>query len=107
MLVVRDQLLAGAARQRGADRHRAEQVAHAREALQVGTDALPQVVQAAAAPVVGHDEAATQLDAFRSEEHTSELQSLMRIQYAVFRLKKKNQLTQQHHSRNKYPTHQQ
>src|SRR3546814_3251598 len=26
---------------------------------------------------------------FRSEEHTSELQSLMRISYAVFRLKKK------------------
>src|SRR3546814_9749092 len=26
----------------------------------------------------------------RSEEHTSELQSLMRIPYAVFRLKKKN-----------------
>src|SRR3546814_1251018 len=28
---------------------------------------------------------------FRSEEHTSELQSLMRISYAVFCLKKKNQ----------------
>src|SRR3546814_9319214 len=31
-----------------------------------------------------------QLDANRSEEHTSELQSLMRISYAVFCLKKKN-----------------
>src|SRR3546814_9777966 len=31
----------------------------------------------------------------RSEEHTSELQSLMRISYAVFCLKKKNQHTQQ------------
>src|SRR3546814_4530592 len=30
-------------------------------------------------------------DADRSEEHTSELQSLMRISYAVFCLKKKNQ----------------
>src|SRR3546814_6987850 len=30
---------------------------------------------------------------FRSEEHTSELQSLMRISYAVFCLKKKNQRT--------------
>src|SRR3546814_9925202 len=30
-------------------------------------------------------------DALRSEEHTSELQSLMRISYAVFCLKKKNQ----------------
>src|SRR3546814_5644684 len=31
-----------------------------------------------------------QLDDTRSEEHTSELQSLMRISYAVFCLKKKN-----------------
>src|SRR3546814_7561841 len=30
------------------------------------------------------------LDHVRSEEHTSELQSLMRISYAVFCLKKKN-----------------
>src|SRR3546814_5224751 len=30
------------------------------------------------------------LDPFRSEEHTSELQSLMRISYAVFCLKKKH-----------------
>src|SRR3546814_2699002 len=30
----------------------------------------------------------------RSEEHTSELQSLMRISYAVFCLKKKNNTTQ-------------
>src|SRR3546814_10891842 len=30
-------------------------------------------------------------DKFRSEEHTSELQSLMRISYAVFCLKKKKQ----------------
>src|SRR3546814_10591963 len=33
------------------------------------------------------------VDAFRSEEHTSELQSLMRISYAVFCLKKKKQNT--------------
>src|SRR3546814_4765114 len=34
----------------------------------------------------------------RSEEHTSELQSLMRISYAVFRLKKKiNTRTTTHH----------
>src|SRR3546814_9877366 len=31
----------------------------------------------------------------RSEEHTSELQSLMRISYAVFCLKKKNKTTQE------------
>src|SRR3546814_2853880 len=35
----------------------------------------------------------------RSEEHTSELQSLMRISYAVFCLKKKKNTTTQH-SRN-------
>src|SRR3546814_10537504 len=34
---------------------------------------------------------------YRSEEHTSELQSLMRISYAVFCLKKKNQAHQQDH----------
>src|SRR3546814_10248801 len=33
------------------------------------------------------------LPAARSEEHTSELQSLMRISYAVFCLKKKNKIT--------------
>src|SRR3546814_5353596 len=32
-------------------------------------------------------------DQIRSEEHTSELQSLMRISYAVFRLKKKKSNT--------------
>src|SRR3546814_7546690 len=32
----------------------------------------------------------------RSEEHTSELQSLMRISYAVFCLKKKKEHTQSH-----------
>src|SRR3546814_2757730 len=34
----------------------------------------------------------------RSEEHTSELQSLMRISYAVFCLKKKNEVIQSHRS---------
>src|SRR3546814_1253374 len=55
-----------------------------------------------AAPVRGHARGAT-----RSEEHTSELQSLMRISYAVFCLKKKNhqhtetiasQITQDRHN---------
>src|SRR3546814_3931340 len=35
----------------------------------------------------------------RSEEHTSELQSLMRISYAVFCLKKKKQPTEQYNRR--------
>src|SRR3546814_6029209 len=38
----------------------------------------------------------------RSEEHTSELQSLMRISYAVFCLKKKKIIKQQNDTRNKY-----
>src|SRR3546814_8634550 len=40
----------------------------------------------------GHHELVAHAD--RSEEHTSELQSLMRISYAVFCLKKKIQHTQ-------------
>src|SRR3546814_10883664 len=39
----------------------------------------------------------------RSEEHTSELQSLMRISYAVFCLKKKN--THRYKHTTKYNTH--
>src|SRR3546814_10618550 len=44
-------------------------------------------VQAAVLGVLGE----YGIGAQRSEEHTSELQSLMRISYAVFCLKKKNQ----------------
>src|SRR3546814_5770965 len=47
----------------------------------------------AAMPILGHRRASlptpTALSSMRSEEHTSELQSLMRISYAVFCLKKK------------------
>src|SRR3546814_3206619 len=35
---------------------------------------------------------------YRSEEHTSELQSLMRISYAVFCLNKKKEFTRQYNS---------
>src|SRR3546814_9807802 len=52
-------------------------------------DALRLPVHAAARP-----------HAARSEEHTSELQSLMRISYAVFCLKKKNRT---HNSRHHQP----
>src|SRR3546814_10436703 len=38
----------------------------------------------------------------RSEEHTSELQSLMRISYAVFCLKKKHKNTYQQHTSTKH-----
>src|SRR3546814_4887167 len=40
----------------------------------------------------------------RSEEHTSELQSLMRISYAVFCLKKKKNTTNYIHNKNDYYT---
>src|SRR3546814_10806279 len=41
-------------------------------------------------------ETGAQLAAGRSEEHTSDLQSLMRISYALFCLKTKNKLTTHH-----------
>src|SRR3546814_2874118 len=47
-------------------------------------------------------------DGLRSEEHTSELQSLMRISYAVFCLKKKKQKNkhiQQMHHKTQIQTH--
>src|SRR3546814_6450341 len=40
-------------------------------------------------------------EAFRSEEHTSELQSLMRISYAVFCLKKKKKTQNKSKNTNK------
>src|SRR3546814_10730747 len=40
------------------------------------------------------------LDVVRSEEHTSELQSLMRISYAVFCLKKNKNIIKSHQSTN-------
>src|SRR3546814_2034570 len=43
---------------------------------------------------------AKMLASSRSEEHTSELQSLMRISYAVFCLQKKKQPQQHHHNDN-------
>src|SRR3546814_7334139 len=51
--------------------------------VQSGTDARRAAVVQAEAIIE------TRVQNFRSEEHTSELQSLMRISYAVFCLKKK------------------
>src|SRR3546814_9283078 len=69
---------------------------------------------AASAPVSSHNKSSTRssrsprrpvarsnsrlagADSARSEEHTSELQSLMRISYAVFCLKKKKKNQEQH-----------
>src|SRR3546814_4685616 len=52
---------------------------------------LAEIVRDAAAQLVRLTEVELRIGvAGRSEEHTSELQSLMRISYAVFCLKKKN-----------------
>src|SRR3546814_5818802 len=66
------------------------------------------VLQARLREIVGHDLRAGGQRGFhpgfhleRSDEHTSELQSLMRISYAVFCLKKKNQ-SQSHTILNNY-----
>src|SRR3546814_5245708 len=64
-----------------------QRVAHAQRALDPARDGDQQFVarQRAQARV----DAAEPVEIDRSEEHTSELQSLMRISYAVFRLTKK------------------
>src|SRR3546814_7391609 len=50
------------------------------------------------APAIQQARSARTKDTNRSEEHTSELQSLMRISYAVFCLKKKNTHNRGHRS---------
>src|SRR3546814_8586525 len=64
--------------------HIADQVAH-RAARRVGIVRRDRIANRG---MVG-DAGGAALDPVRSEEHTSELQSLMRISYAVFCLKKK------------------
>src|SRR3546814_7325550 len=51
------------------------------------------------------DPAAQESPAVRSEEHTSELQSLMRISYAVFCLKKNTHIQNTNKHSNKETTH--
>src|SRR3546814_6927399 len=53
------------------------------------------VVERMGAVFVWHDTEGGEPEWDRSEEHTSELQSLMRISYAVFCLKKKKQIKNQ------------
>src|SRR3546814_1516783 len=75
-----------------------QQPAKVAQAVDVGGDrAIGQHDGAGLAPAAQHALLGQQLQrlayavAARSEEHTSELQSLMRISYAVFCLKKKKQ----------------
>src|SRR3546814_7079345 len=66
-----------------------------RTRLVAATDRLAQLYPAAKFPpiTIAIGRATTAGTANRSEEHTSELQSLMRISYAVFCLKKKKNKT--------------
>src|SRR3546814_2807774 len=59
--------------------------------IRLGVDVAPILLEHLAAQRIGVDQVAVvrQRDAVRSEEHTSELKSLMRISYAVFCLTKK------------------
>src|SRR3546814_9101242 len=68
--------------------HRRRQ--RARGGDQIGAPALREMIPRRLHRTVG---GAERLHELRSEEHTSELQSLMRISYAVFCLKKKKQKT--------------
>src|SRR3546814_1376134 len=54
---------------------------------------LGQFSMASPSPIAADRKGEKTPDRRRSEEHTSELQSLMRISYAVFCLKKKNIIT--------------
>src|SRR3546814_7004817 len=84
----------------GAEQGQREGQAHARQRLRLGDDVGGEThafeaeegagAAAARLNIVDDEQRAMRLRERRSEEHTSELQSLMRISYAVFCLKKKN-----------------
>src|SRR3546814_13116941 len=59
------------------------------ELLQIEAARPPQVPLEAESPLLAPPTVPGEAESPRSEEHTSELQSLMRISYAVFCLKKK------------------
>src|SRR3546814_3146547 len=65
------------------------------ESLLAAQSAGKAIVPSASGPVAV-DPVPTTEEALRSEEHTSELQSLMRISYAVFCLKKKKNINTRH-----------
>src|SRR3546814_8669118 len=62
----------------------------------VGQEVLKSLTPGQALIKIVRDELTLVMGAARSEEHTSELQSLMRISYAVFCLKKKNKRNGSH-----------
>src|SRR3546814_5994966 len=60
--------------------------------------ALAEAPDAGAAAAQRYGDQLVNAERYRSEEHTSELQSLMRISYAVFCLKKKTEQTNTHYA---------
>src|SRR3546814_1395978 len=64
----------------------------------IGRDPLTAELGLAEAGVDLAENGAVRVDEYRSEEHTSELQSLMRISYAVFCLKKKIKKCKSHNT---------
>src|SRR3546814_1838528 len=67
-----------------------EQIAQVRRAAAFAKNVHDGQQRSSGEPYVYHPLAVARILAERSEEHTSELQSLMRTSYAVFCLKKKN-----------------
>src|SRR3546814_5244015 len=90
-----DEILEVLGRRRGVVRQAMQRVIDARrgEGRQRQRLAKPGLVSAVHDGIVGDREVRHVEEVARSEEHTSELQSLMRISYAVFCLKKKKQDT--------------
>src|SRR3546814_2874232 len=85
--------------ERAAERRQAQSEAHVRSILSTVPDAMVVIDDHGA--ILSFSTAAERLFGYveeevRSEEHTSELQSLMRISYAVFCLKKKNIQNKKH-----------
>src|SRR3546814_19094573 len=69
------------------------------DALPISLRMADAIARAGGVPIRGAGLATTMFARPRSEEHTSELQSLMRISYAVFCLKKKNKSKKKHKQR--------
>src|SRR3546814_5540338 len=83
------------------DRHQHDCVAEADALRQENGEIRRDQIERA----VGEVDHAERAEDERSEEHTSELQSLMRISYAVFCLKKKNKTHKKKQSQQDNVTH--